>query len=667
MRSPAELGFRLRQEALNLRYRLLPPRLPDAALAPAPLPLPRPETFAARLDPTYRAELLTNAARIAAGELPAFGAWIDPGGPIRWRKDYRHGHETPAVYFRRIPYLDFTRAGDHKWIWEINRHQHLVTLAQAWALDPQPIYLRTLTVQLESWLEQNPPQLGINWASALEVAFRALSWIWIWHLAGAALPPVLAKRFLETLYAHGLHLEANLSIYFSPNTHLLGEALALDALGRLFPAMPGAADWVRIGSREMALALERQVRPDGGYFEQSSAYHVYALDMFLLHRVLAGPGTPAEMESLGRMAAFLEALQGAPGRIPLLGDDDGGRLFSPFGRRDEFGRATLAVWHALTDSPLCAWPESASEMALWWLGRAPAAATAPAFPATGLAASPATGLVASPATGLAAFPDTGLAVLRANGIELFFDAGPFGPGSAGHSHADTLQLLVRRDGRDTVIDPGTETYIADAASRDRFRSSAWHATVAVGDAEQATPDGPFRWRGRPEARLLAWRQSETASWALGECLYAGIRHRRAVLLEKAAPRVWVADWLEWTGPARPLAQIWPLAADPEPSGDSTFFCENARFVLEPGGTLSIEERWRCSHFGNCRPAKAAVAAWLGSPSAGRAAMIDWNRDAPPARLHALWEGRQVRLRLTEDGLDVAEVVVPLGEDEQGSK
>jgi hypothetical protein len=89
--------------------------------------------------------------------------------------------------------------------------------------------------QLETWFEQNPFQRGINWASALEVAFRALSWIWLYHLIGSEMSGPFRKKFLTGLYQHGRHLTENLSVYFSPNTHLLGEAVALYALSTLFP------------------------------------------------------------------------------------------------------------------------------------------------------------------------------------------------------------------------------------------------------------------------------------------------------------------------------------------------------------------------------------------------------------------------------------------------
>jgi len=111
-----------------------------------------------------------------------------------------------------------------------------------------------------------------------------------------------------------------------------------------FPQFPAAPRWVRKGAGWMEHELCRQVREDGGHFEQSSYYHVYALDMFLFHAALTGTVAP----ELARMAEYLAALLGPRGSLPLVGDDDGGRLFHPYGARDGFGRATLATCGVLS-------------------------------------------------------------------------------------------------------------------------------------------------------------------------------------------------------------------------------------------------------------------------------------------------------------------------------
>ncbi|MCX6597299.1 MAG: hypothetical protein NTV70_13135, partial [Acidobacteria bacterium] len=214
MRSRAEIQFRLRQELVNRLMLWWPPKAPPER---AGFSYPAPD---------FSANVPALAQEILAHRFPMLGTVIETGPEIRWRRDYLHGLETGTAFFRRIPYLDRDKAGDHKVIWELNRHQHWVVLALAGET-------AEIERQLTSWWEQNPFQRGINWASALEVAFRALSWLQVLSILGERMPK--RQQLLDSLYQHGLHLEYNLSFYFSRNTHLLGEALALAALGELFP------------------------------------------------------------------------------------------------------------------------------------------------------------------------------------------------------------------------------------------------------------------------------------------------------------------------------------------------------------------------------------------------------------------------------------------------
>ncbi len=341
MRSTAELAFRARQELANLY--LLAAKPSFAGSAPAKLDLPDPNRIADRLrNSEFASQVQTISRQIVEHHFPLLGTTLDTGLDIRWRRDYAHSRESGSAYFRRIPYLTFEAVGDHKIVWELNRHQHLVLLAQAFLFSRNPEFLNEIVAQLESWFEQNPFQRGINWASALEVGFRALSWIWVYHLAGPEMPDGVRRRLLTGLYRHGLHLAHNLSVYFSPNTHLLGEAVALHALGTLFPNFSESAQWRARGADVVRAQLDFQVRADGSHFEQSTYYHIYALDLFLFFYVLAG--RPPEMRTrLEAMADYLFWLLGPARRITFFGDDDGGRLFHPYGERDRFGRATLAT------------------------------------------------------------------------------------------------------------------------------------------------------------------------------------------------------------------------------------------------------------------------------------------------------------------------------------
>src|ERR1039457_1886053 len=138
VRSPTEIYFRLRQELGNLAMFLFPPggaAARHARFGSPPGLLPDAGVVAASLRETpYAAEVELVAGQILRHHFPIFGITVETGSAIDWRRDYLHGVSTGTPYFRRSPYLDFSRAGDHKAIWERNRHQHLPLLAQEFLL-----------------------------------------------------------------------------------------------------------------------------------------------------------------------------------------------------------------------------------------------------------------------------------------------------------------------------------------------------------------------------------------------------------------------------------------------------------------------------------------------------------------------------------------------------
>lgn len=561
LRSCAELIFRLRQEGANLWLGFGPA---SGAPPTARLPLGQPETFLERLCGTpYADRLLAVAEGVLRREFPLLGISIQTGREIRWRRDYLQGRESGLAYFRCVPYLDATQVGDHKIIWELNRHQHLVTLAQAHCLCGRSDFLEDLWEQLDGWMDQNPFCRGMNWASALEVAFRALSWLWIEHLVGGRMPDPLRRRWLLMLYRHGRYLEHNLSIYFSPNTHLQGEALALHALGVLFQGDPRAARWRRTGAAILEEIIQTHVRPDGGHFEQSSYYHVYATDMFLFHALFENVSA-AYLRQLRKMAEYLWALSSS-GEMPLLGDDDGGRLFHPYGARREFARATLASCAVLLgDTP---WHENSAdlqEQALWWFGPRDSPVRSGRPPSSAL------------------FPDTGVAVLVQENVQVIVDTRGFGSGGAGHSHAHALHFTLRCGGVDVLIDPGTYTYVSDPAWRSRFRGTAAHNTVRVDGLDQADPAGSFRWNNLPHTELRQWSDQPWRLHAL--CRYRGITHNRQMAWIEGS--LFVLDYFQSDGDlpsqgVHRLEQLWHPAGPVRTAGPSAFELPGGVFLSVP--------------------------------------------------------------------------------------
>ncbi|HUD64262.1 MAG TPA: alginate lyase family protein [Candidatus Sulfotelmatobacter sp.] len=422
------------------------------------------------------------------------------GRPIDWHLDLIHGKRAPRKVFYRVRYLDFEEVGDSKVTWELNRQQHFVILAKAYRLTGDPRYADEILRQWRHWRTENPYPIGINWASSLEVAFRSLAWLWTYHvLEGALGLPDFREEWLRLLGLHGRHLERYLSTYFSPNTHLLGEGVALFFLGVLCPELAAAERWKAGGWQIVLDEARRQVQSDGFHFEQSTYYHVYALDFFLHSAVLASVNNiplPKEFEqSLEKMLTAL-CLLGRAGAPPRFGDDDGGRLFDPRRNRSENLLDPLATGAILFNrGDYKAAAGQLREETIWLVGPEGVRVW------DELEARP-----HDPSS--AALEAAGLYLLASEkpATQLVVDCGPMGTQSGGHGHADALSLTLTSQGRELLLDPGTSSYAAEGGERDLFRGTAMHNTVRVDGVDQAEPGTAFSWRRLTESKTQRWIQ-----------------------------------------------------------------------------------------------------------------------------------------------------------------
>ena len=450
---------------------------------------------------------------------------LDYGREIDWHLDAVHGKRAPLKPWYKIRFLDFGEVGDHKVTWELNRHQHLVTLAKAWAFTNKTEYAQEIERQFYSWQTANPYPMGINWGSSLEVAFRSLSWIWVRNLLAGS--PVLSTSFdrdlVRGLARNGRYIEQYLSTYFSPNTHLLGEALALFFIGMLCPEIRAAKEWRQQGFDILSAEIARQVRSDGVYFEQSLYYHVYALDFFLHAKALAGRNhlhLPDSFDSqLQRMLHVVSVLC-RNGEAQGFGDDDGGRLFNPRRNRAEYMSDPLAVGACLFgETSLSAKP---TEESIWIFGQEAIAACDTSDRPDDVSSC--------------AFEDGGLYVIASGAPhrgQMLVDAGPHGIGHGGHGHADALSIRLSMNDRPWLIDPGTYVYISPGDERNEFRGTAAHNTVRVDGCDQAVPENAFSWSSLPEVAAEQWEEGDRFTYFSGS--HTGYRrledpvlHRRTI-------------------------------------------------------------------------------------------------------------------------------------------
>jgi uncharacterized heparinase superfamily protein len=442
-KSPAYLARRAAEEALRrihnplLRRRIAGlDRAAIAAIATVPA-FDAPGT----IDPVRLADAL---ARIERGEVDLLGSGpVHLPEPIDWHRDFKSGRSWPLVPAERIDPYGPGEPADVKVPWELSRGADFVTLARAWAVLRDPAAARTFERRLSSWLRDNPPGMGVNWASAMDVALRAVSWIVALSILDASDAPVtpgFRDAVLASLFAHGLWIEANLERGQVRGNHFVADALGLVAIGAVFARTADGSRWLDAGRRFLEEEIRSQVGEDGVDFEGSVAYHRLVLEMFLVGARLldaAGRGPSPEYKSrLAAMMDFVAAYQTPEGLSPVVGDADDGRV--------------LPLSDGVVD------PRDHRSL---------------------LSA-------ASPETRSRSFPDAGFHVLRTPDQYLFVDAGPVGSrGTGGHGHNDCLSFEWHAAGRPLLTDSGAYVYSASRAERNWFRSTAAHNAIRV-DGEE---------------------------------------------------------------------------------------------------------------------------------------------------------------------------------------
>jgi hypothetical protein len=460
------------------------------------------------------------------------------GHEIDWHRDPISGYQWPQKYWADYDFFH-CNAADVKVIHELNRHQHLPRLAKAFFLTGDELYAREAVGQMESWIDQNTKWTGVNWQSSLEIAIRAISWMWTIFLLlpSESLHEQSARRISKSLLSQLDHIYRYPSLYTSPNTHLIGEATALFVGGLLFQEVPGARAWYEFGTETLAAELQRQVADDGVYREASSYYHCYATDFYLQALALARWNRLTFSEwvwaRVEQMIEFVMHISRPDGSMPLMGDDDGGRAlalsFEDY-RCFTDGISSGTVLFSRNDFKSRV---QFHEESLWLFG-AEGWRMFEALPSQ------------APMDLSRAYADSALFIQRSGwgdrDSHLVFDCGGLGMQTGGHGHADALSLTLFSGGREILIDPGTSVYNAAPEWRTFFRSTRAHNTVVVDGYSQSTPGGPFSWKRKAKTNLRKHISLPEFEYVDGEhdgysALPREIGHRRRLI--HIRPDYWI--------------------------------------------------------------------------------------------------------------------------------
>ena len=385
--------------------------------------------------------------------------------PINWNKDIKSGYVWPQKFY--LDLRSMTPSGaDIKVPWELSRCHHLLWLGEAYILTKDERYAKVVAADLNDWIDNNPIMCTVNWTCAMEVAIRAVNWMYaiLFIENSPHLDNELSRKVYLSLYQHAFFIRNNLErqIPYS-NNHYTSDIVGLLYLGILFEKTRKGRRWKSFALSRFYKEVRTQVLPSGIHYEKSVSYHrlmveLHSYTAYMLQRCnIAIPSDVADL--IRRMYVYSIMYTKPNGCAPMVGDNDDGR-FLPFVKRDFREHAylndpqsleNLIVSYGYSDTYYSQSNSKASQL----------------------------------------YCDSGFAIIKNDECYAFISHGGYSkfPKKQDmiiytHTHNDHLSFELSIKGFDIIVDPGTYLYTSSPEDRNLFRSTSKHNTILVDNEEQ---------------------------------------------------------------------------------------------------------------------------------------------------------------------------------------
>jgi len=456
-----------------------------------------------RIYPLAPHDTVSRAAAILEHKIVLFERGFSLASEIDWHQDPSSRARWPLLHYTRVP-IGIGSGADARVVWELNRMHHLVTLGQAYAHTRDERFTEEFLIQLASWYQQNPPNFGINWTVAMEVAIRSVNIIAALDLFrdSSLLDADSFGLILKLLIAHARYIEGNLESSPTLNSnHYLSDLIGLFVIGATLPELAESPTWLETGISGLLKEMDRQILPDGVDYEGSTAYHRFVLELYFAFFHLSsrcGIKLPTPyFEKLEAMFDFARHYLKPDRTAPLIGDSDDGRLVKFKDRAAVDQSYLMSLGSVLFNTGDFKRRGPIDEEAIWWLG-SQGVETYRKLP----------GAVREPVS--KPYSNAKIFIQRSGSLYAICDCGDNGANGRGsHAHSDALSIELYAYGRTLLRDPGTFVYTASEVWRNRFRSTAYHNTVRI-DREEISelPKGqPFALGHNRAVRINRWESN----------------------------------------------------------------------------------------------------------------------------------------------------------------
>ncbi len=493
---------------------------------------------------SYISSIIEKADRICAHEFRVFEKDVKFDDEVNW-----HWSETekswPLIHWSDLN-IDFEvngKRGDLKYTWELNKHQHFPALGRAFLVAGEDRYLKEFSSEIKSWVRQNPPEVGINWANNQEISYRSISWILALNFFAEDLDDELIISILKVLIKNAQHIyhDIDFTIKCIKNSHIIGDAAGLAILSIFLKELPEAKKWYKKAYSAIEDVLQWIFHKDGSYKLLSLNYQRVSIYFLLIYALVAKRHDFDVPDNLwGILKKSIESLAKIvkdDGRLPVIGAWDSAKPVRLSENTNNDLKPLFSSAAVIFKEPVFKFLSgSFSEETYWLLG-------AKSFEEyNNLSDSNDKQLIS---TGKL---DNGIYILRGKGIYISLVGGEHLINFQRHS--DYLSMELSFKGKDFIVDGGNYKYNTRKEWNHYFRSTFAHNTVIVDDQSQAIPYKEFRWLYRGKTKLNKFFDNEKYALFDGEHNgfdRLGVTHRRVVFLLKNESCVVIIDRLTGNG------------------------------------------------------------------------------------------------------------------------
>ena len=506
------------------------------------------------IDSSAKDAIIYQAEKAVNGKYNLLGSGDVEVNPIDWHTDFKTGHKwQPGTFHRNYIQEGIESESDVKVPRELSRCHHLLKLCLAYRFTANEKYAEVCISQILDWIRQNPVMYSINWGCTMDVAIRAVNWMWALRLIAGSekLDNAAIEKIKISLYQHGWYIYRNPEKEFVNNSnHYLSDLSGQVHLGLLFSGLKEPTQWLKSGMEELFREIRMEILPTGMSYERSTNYNRLVLEIILVPTLVLKRNkheVPSDIwYRLEKMFEFIMYSLKPDGTTPIVGDQDNGRLL-PFGTEPLINFRYLlslgAVLFHRADFKHNGEGFNIYSAILGGEGASDKWNSIPEIPSELESKS---------------FPDTGIYIMRDSDNYLMFNATGMGKypelSPAGHTHSDLFSFELFTSGKSFLIDPGSYVYTADADMRMLFRSTKMHNTVTVDGHSQNNIRKEMLWRYSRDAVPEGLKWESDNKMDLVSAVHNGyarledpVLHERTVIFDKVNKKWLIKDNLKGKG------------------------------------------------------------------------------------------------------------------------